>query len=73
MDILTGIVHQGQHAGEIRSADARSLAHMFSVLVNEYILLDAASEQPEARPLTADEFHALVDGALRRNQPRPPN
>lgn len=64
MDILTGIVRRGQQAGEIRRGDARALAHMFSVLVNEYVLLDAAPE-PAAASLTADEFHALVDGALR--------
>lgn len=73
MDILTGIVHRGQQVGEIRRGDARSLAHMYSVLVNEYVLLDAASGQPEAVTLAADEFHALVDGALRRDAGRSPS
>lgn len=71
MDILTGIVDRGQRVGEIRSGDARALAHMFSVLVNEYVLLDIASGSPEAPTLAANEFHALVDGALRRDQARP--
>lgn len=68
MDLLTGIVQRGQQAGEIRAGDAHSLAHLFSVLVNEYVLLHAAHEPAS---LTADEFHALVDGALRRDHIRP--
>ena len=72
MSILAGIVHRGQQVGEIRRGDAHSLAHMFSVLVNEYILLDAASGGPGTLPLAAAEFHALVDGALRRDRGRPP-
>ena len=55
----------GQAAGEIRRGDARTLAHMFAVLVNEYVLLEAAPATADAQ-LTVDEFHALVDGALRR-------
>ena len=73
MDILTGIVYRGQQAGEIRRGDARALAHMFSVLVNEYILLDAASGGPGTLPLAAAEFHALVDGALRTDHTHRPS
>jgi len=62
MDILTEIVRMGQAAGDIRRGDARTLAHMFAVLVNEYVLLDAATADAQ---LSGDEFHALVDGALR--------
>lgn len=71
MEILTGIVRRGQRAGTIRPGDARSLAHMFAVLVNEYILLDAASSDSRAATLTIDEFHDLVDCALRHDPGRP--
>jgi hypothetical protein len=38
------------------------LAHFYSVLVNEYILLGDVND---AELLTSHEFHDLVDGALR--------
>jgi AcrR family transcriptional regulator len=64
MTILAGMIHEGQVAGEIRAGDARVLAHLFSVLVNEFILLTS----PDATGpggLTTAQFHGLVDGALR--------
>jgi AcrR family transcriptional regulator len=57
MDLMTDLVREGQQSGEIRTGDARALAHLASVLANEYVLADL--------PLTRDEFHAVFDGALR--------
>lgn len=62
MAILSSIVAEGQQRGEIRAGSPRSLAHFYSVLVNEYILLGDVND---AELLTSHEFHDLVDGALR--------
>jgi hypothetical protein len=57
MELMTTLVRQGQQTGEIRAGDPRALAHLASVLTNEYVLADL--------PLTRAEFHALLDGTLR--------
>jgi AcrR family transcriptional regulator len=57
MKLMTDLVRKGQRSGEIRTGDPRALAHLASVLTNEYVLADL--------PLTPEEFHALFDGALR--------
>ena len=57
MGLMTDLVREGQEAGEIRAGDPRALAHLASVLTNEYVLADL--------PLTAAEFHAVLDGTLR--------
>jgi len=57
MNLMTDLVRQGQHAGEIRAGDPGGMAHLASVLTNEYALADVA--------LAASEFHAVFDGALR--------
>jgi AcrR family transcriptional regulator len=62
MTILASIITEGQHCGEIRAGNPRALAHLYSVLVNEYILLGAPDD---AEPLTLRQFHGFVDGALR--------
>lgn len=62
MSILAGIFVEGQRLGEIRTGSPRALAHLYSVLVNEYILLGAANG---AELLTSPQFHGLIDGALR--------
>ncbi len=64
MGVLAGIVRDGQAVGEIRAGDAPALAHLYSVLVNEYVLL-TSSDAAGNGTLTAAQFHALVDGALR--------
>jgi AcrR family transcriptional regulator len=63
MLLLAGLVEAGQSAGEIRAGDPRALAHLFSVLVNEHVLL--SSGDATAGWLTAPELHGLIDGALR--------
>jgi AcrR family transcriptional regulator len=69
MAILTSIVQLGQDAGEIREGSPSALAHMYAVLLNEYVLVAAASADSNVETLTPGEFHALVDGALRRLPP----
>jgi AcrR family transcriptional regulator len=62
MAALEGLVEEGQDRGEIRPGDPTSLAHLYSVLVNEYALLGAT---PGIAMLTESQFHGVVDGALR--------
>jgi AcrR family transcriptional regulator len=57
MELMTDLVREGQEAGEIRAGDPRALAHIASVLTNEFVLADL--------PLTLAEFHAVLDGTLR--------
>ncbi|MFN8026904.1 MAG: TetR family transcriptional regulator [Acidimicrobiia bacterium] len=65
MDLLADVVTDGQARGEIRAGDAHALAHLYSVLVNEHIFLKLDPTDPRATPLSRQEFHALVDSALR--------
>jgi AcrR family transcriptional regulator len=57
MDLMTDLVREGQMTGEIRDGDSRALAHLASVLTNEFVLADL--------PLTREEFRAVFDGTLR--------
>jgi AcrR family transcriptional regulator len=57
MTLMTDLVREGQDSGEIRAGDPRALAHIASVLTNEFALADL--------PLTRAEFHAVFDGTLR--------
>jgi AcrR family transcriptional regulator len=66
MTAIGGIVADGQAAGEIRAGDTYAITHLYSVLINQHILL--ASEMSSGG-LTADQFHDLVDGMLRRPNP----
>jgi hypothetical protein len=63
MTVIGGIVADGQAVGEIRDGDAYAITHLYSVLINEHVLL--ATEMSSGR-LTAAQFHDLVDGMLRR-------
>jgi AcrR family transcriptional regulator len=60
MNLMTDLIRQGQQTGEIRDGDAGSLAHLASVLTNEYALADVV--------LARSEFHAVFEGALRADQ-----
>ncbi|HMJ77953.1 MAG TPA: TetR/AcrR family transcriptional regulator [Iamia sp.] len=61
MELIASTISAGQDAGEVRDGDARALAHLFSVLTNEHVLLDASQQTA----LTPHQFHALIDGAFR--------
>lgn len=62
--LMVGIIEAGQQAGEIRNGPASALLHLYMTLVYEHVFL-VAPDNP-APSLDRDEFHALVDGALRR-------
>jgi AcrR family transcriptional regulator len=57
MTLMSDLVLEGQKSGEIRDGDPRALAHLASVLTNEFVLADLA--------LTREQFHAVFDGTLR--------
>ena len=57
MAVMTDLIRQGQQIAEIRTGEPRALAHLASVLTNEFALADLG--------LTTADFHAVFDGALR--------
>ena len=63
MELMTDLIREGQNSGEIRAGDPRALAHLASVLTNEYVLADL--------PLSREEFRAVFAGALRAPQTAP--
>ncbi|HWE67403.1 MAG TPA: TetR/AcrR family transcriptional regulator [Acidimicrobiales bacterium] len=60
-DCIAGIIEDGQEQGDLREGHPRTLAHLFSLLVNEFLLLGDGSR---VDPLAASQFHALVGGAF---------
>jgi len=62
MSALAGLIEEGQAVAEIRQGDPMAMAQLFSVLLNEFVLLGA---NPSVGVLTAAQFHGLVDGAFR--------
>jgi AcrR family transcriptional regulator len=64
MELMADLVREGQQSGEIRTGDPHALAHLASVLTNEFVLADL--------PLANAEFHAVFDGTL-RSPPSDPN
>ena len=65
--LMVGIIEDGQAAGEIRDGSASALLHFYVSLVYEHVFL-ATRENP-APALTREQFHDLVDGALRAATP----
>jgi AcrR family transcriptional regulator len=63
MDLMADLIREGQSNGEIRAGDPHALAHLASVLTNEYVLADL--------PLSREEFRAVFAGALRASQTAP--
>jgi AcrR family transcriptional regulator len=63
MELMADLIREGQNSGEIRAGDPRALAHLASVLTNEYVLADL--------PLSREEFRAVFAGALRAQQTAP--
>jgi AcrR family transcriptional regulator len=62
--LMTGIVEDGQHTGEIREGNPNALLHLYMALVYEHVFLSTAN--PTTGALTLDQFHAFIDGALRQ-------
>jgi AcrR family transcriptional regulator len=57
MTLMADLIREGQQDGEIRAGDPDALAHLASVLINEFALSNAS--------VTSADFHAVFDGALR--------
>jgi AcrR family transcriptional regulator len=62
---IANIIDRGQEVGQIRAGGRRSLAHLYSVLVNEFVLLDVAGGEASSSTLSVEHFHEFVDGAFR--------
>jgi AcrR family transcriptional regulator len=65
LSLIESIVEGGQDLGQVREGNGRALAHLYSVLVNEFILLHAHQDETSTGALTSEQFHGVVDGALR--------
>ena len=65
LSLIASIIEDGQVQGQIKDGHGRALAHLYSVLVNEFILLHAPQDETSAGTLTSEQFHGVVDGALR--------
>jgi AcrR family transcriptional regulator len=65
LSLIASIVEDGQIRGQIRQGNGRALAHLYSVLVNEFVLLHAHYDGTSLDALTTEQFHGVVDGALR--------
>jgi AcrR family transcriptional regulator len=62
---LARVVRQGQAVGQIRPGNDRSIAHLFLVLLNEFVLFGVNSDESNLGTLTAGQFHDFIDGAFR--------
>jgi AcrR family transcriptional regulator len=65
LSLIASIVEDGQAHGEIREGNGSALAHLYSVLLNEFVLLHTSQDETSTGTLTAEQFHGVVDGALR--------
>lgn len=65
MDVLADIIREGQGTGEIRGGDPRALAQLYTTLINEFLLLAYDANRAGNGTLAPEEFHSLIDGALR--------
>jgi AcrR family transcriptional regulator len=65
LSLIASMVEDGQARDQIRGGNGRALAHLYSVLVNEFILLHSGQDASEIGGLTSEQFHGVVDGALR--------
>jgi AcrR family transcriptional regulator len=63
MTVVTSIIEEGQRVGQVRAGNGRILAQLYSVLVNEFILLDIGLRQTDDE-FTAEEFHGLIQAAF---------
>jgi hypothetical protein len=65
--LMTNVLEEGQRVGEIREGSPGALIHLYMTLVNEHVYL-AGSGNPGLGSLTIEQFHELIDGALRRSR-----
>ena len=71
MALVTSIFGEGQKAGEIRKGSPPVLGHLYSILVNEFILLEVDSRDAAVEKLSPEEFHRLIDAAFRAEASKP--
>ena len=71
VSVIGNVMSRGQENREIRSGGNRQFAHLYSVLVNEFVLLDAVGSPVGGGALSIGEFHDLVDGAFRSGRDIP--
>jgi len=71
MALISSIFVEGQKAGEIRQGSPPVLGHLYSILVNEFILLEAGSSDAAVEKLSPEEFHRLIDAAFRADVSKP--
>jgi AcrR family transcriptional regulator len=57
MTLIADLIREGQDTAEARSGDPGALAYLASVLINGFVLVEVS--------LSAADFHAVFDGALR--------
>jgi AcrR family transcriptional regulator len=69
LSLIASIVEDGQSRGQVRAGNARALAHLYSVLVNEFVLLHSGPNESNPDTLTSVQFHGVIDGALRGAPP----
>jgi AcrR family transcriptional regulator len=62
MQLEADVVREGQQLGEIRSGDPRSLAHLFSVLVNTFMAVRTTDDSRDG--LTDAQMHEILDSVL---------
>ena len=62
---IARIIQEGQAAGQIQQGNDRSMAHLFLVLLNEFVLLGVNSGKSNVGTLTAEQFHNFINGTLR--------
>lgn len=68
--LMTAVLEEGQRLGEIRDGSPGALIHLYMTLVNEHVYL-AGSANPGVGSLSLEQFHAVIDGALRRSTAAP--
>jgi AcrR family transcriptional regulator len=66
MNLISAVVAEGQASGELRDGSPGAIAHLYSVLINEHVLLAVEGQTNDTGWLTPEQFHGLIDGALRR-------
>jgi AcrR family transcriptional regulator len=65
LTLMSAVLEEGQRIGEIRDGSPGALIHLYMTLVNEHVYL-AGSANPGIGSLSLEQFHAVIDGALRR-------
>jgi AcrR family transcriptional regulator len=64
LDLITGVITEGQRAHQIRAGDPYALTRFYMALVSEHVVL-SSGPAGSAGTLTDDEFHDVIEGALR--------